>query len=166
VSQHLLLSLPPVPRIPAPTAGESLLIDEIVQLLEKCPQVHFDRGEDLVRVLPATPEGFEVVIEQVWEDHYSVSYGGWHEDFHTLEEALTCFFMGMSNRCRLKVQTKEGNPFRWTVENWIEPSWRERSTKAGWSRRFLTPTVTTYLQNDLLPEGDLRVLLDKLVAHA
>jgi hypothetical protein len=142
------------------------LIDEILNFLEKCPQIQFERGEDSVRVHPTTPEGFEVVIEQIWESHYSVSYGGWHEDYHTLEEALGCFFFGLSNRCRLKVQSKDGNPFRWTVEHWNDPSWRERSTKASWSHRFFKPTVTTYLQNDLLPESELQGLLDKLVAHA
>jgi hypothetical protein len=142
------------------------MIDEILKILEKYPQIQCERGEDRVRVQPATPEGFEVVIEQVWEDHYSVFYGGWHEDFHTLEEALSCFFFGLSNHCRLKVQSKDGNPFRWTVEYWNDASWRERSTKASWSHRILTPTVTTYLQNDLLPESDLQRLMDGLIAHA
>ena len=142
------------------------MIDEILNFLEKCPQIQFERGEDSVRVHPTTPEGFEVVIEQIWESHYSVSYSGWHEDYHTLEEALGCFFLGLSNRCRLKVQSKDGNAFRWTVEHWNDPSWRERSTKASWSHRFFKPTVTTYLQNDLLPESVLQGLLDKLVVHA
>jgi hypothetical protein len=142
------------------------MTDEILKILEKCPQIQCERGEDSVRVHPTTPEGFEVVIEQIWESHYSVFYGGWHEDFHTLEEALGCFFFGLSNRCRLKVQSKHGNPFRWTVEHWDDPSWRERSTKATWSHRFLTPTVTTYLQNDLLPESDLQRLMNELVVHA
>lgn len=142
------------------------MIDEILKILEKCPQIQCERGEDSVRVHPATPEGFEVAIEQVWENHYSVFYGGWHEDFHTLEEALSCFFFGLSNRCRLKVQSKDGNPFRWTVEHWNDPSWRERSTKSSWFHRILTPTVTTYLQNDLLPESDLQRLMDELIAHA
>jgi hypothetical protein len=140
------------------------MIDEILNILKNRPQVHFERAEDFVRVLPTTPEGFEVVLEQIWETHYSVSYGAWHEDFHTWEEALGCFLLGMSNRCRLKVQSKDGKPFRWTVEDRNDPSWRERSTKATWFHRFLTPTVTIYLQNDLLPESDLQRLIDRSLA--
>ena len=140
------------------------MIGEILEVLEKCPLAQYEQGEDSVRVLPGSPEGFEVLIEQIWENHYSVTYGGWHEDFYSLEEALGCFFLGLSNHCRLKVCSKNGKPFRWTVEYWTDPDWRKRSTKATWSRWILTPAVTAYLQNDLLPETDLQPFISKLVA--
>jgi hypothetical protein len=142
------------------------MVGEILKVLEKCPLAQYELGEDLVRVLPATPDGFEVVIEQIWENHYSVTYGGWHEDFYALEEALGCFFLGLSNYSRLKVQSKDGKPFRWTVEYWNDPDWQERSTKATWSYRFLTPAITAYLQNDLLPETNLQPFINKLVKKA
>ena len=140
------------------------MVGEILAVLEKCPLAQYELGKDLVRVLPATPDGFEVVIEQIWENHYSVTYGGWHEDFYSLEEALECFFLGLTNHCRLKVCSKDGNPFRWTVEYWDDPNWRKRSTRATWSHRILTPAVTAYLQNDLLPEIDVQPFLHKMVA--
>ena len=64
------------------------MVGEILKVLEKCHLAQYALGKDLVRVLPATPDGFEVIIEQIWENHYSVTYGGWHEDFYSLEEAL------------------------------------------------------------------------------
>ena len=140
------------------------MLGEILEVLEKCPLAQYALGKDLVRVLPATPDGFEVIIEQIWENHYSVTYGGWHEDFYSLEEALGCFFLGLSNHCRLKVCSKNGKPFRWTVEYWTDPDWRERSTKATWSHRILTPAVTAYLQNDLLPEVNVQPFVNKMVA--
>ena len=141
------------------------MIDEILKQLADYPQVHCVRGEDLVRVLPANPEGFEVVIEQIWDQHYSVSYGGWHEDFQAWEEALRCFLVGLSSHSRLKVQSKNGSPFKWTVEDWDDPAWRERSTTATFSPKLFTPTVTAYLQNDLLLGSDLHRLLDTVGAH-
>lgn len=142
------------------------MIDEILKLLGDCPQVHCEKGEDRVRVLPAGPQGFEVSIEQIWDQHYSVSYGGWHEDFEAWGEALRCFLVGLSNHCRLKVQSKDGNPFKWTVEDWEDPAWRERSTTATFSPKLFTPAVTAYLHNDFLPDSDLHRLLDKAMTHA
>jgi hypothetical protein len=46
------------------------MVREILEVLEKCPLAQYALGKDLVRVLPATPDGFEVVIEQIWENHY------------------------------------------------------------------------------------------------
>lgn len=142
------------------------MIDEILKLLADCPQVHCERGEDTVRVLPDNPEGFEVAIEQIWDRHYSVSYGGWHEDFEAWEEALRCFLLGLSNQCRLKVQSKDGNPFKWTVEDWEDPAWVERSTTGSFSSKLFKPAVTAYLHNDVLPDNDLHRLLDKVLTHA
>ena len=150
--------------IPRAAALEPLMIGEILEVLEKCPLVQLEHGKDFVRVLPGCPEGFEVHIDQIWENHYSVTYGGWHEDFYSLEQALGWFFLGLSNHCRLKVCSKDGKPFRWTVEYWDEPNWRKRSTKTTWSHRILTPAVTVYLQNDLLSDTELQPFLDILAA--
>jgi len=140
------------------------MIGEVLAVLEKCPLAQYEQRKDCVRVLPGSPGGFEVVIEQIWENHYSVTYGGWHEDFYSLAEALECFVLGLSNQCRLKVCSKEGKPFRWTVEYWTDPDWREHSTKATWSRRILTPAVTAYLQNDLLAKINVQPFANKMVA--
>jgi len=131
------------------------MLDELLGILRKHPQVHFEHGEHFIRIQPSAPEGFEVAIEEVWENHYSVSYNRWQQDFYTAEEAANCFLFGLSNRCRLKVQSKDGVPFRWTVEFSDGSDWQERSTKSGWSYRFLSPATTVYLQNDLLPVIEL-----------
>jgi hypothetical protein len=148
----------------ASSSTGALMVREILEVLEKCPLAQYALGKDLVRVLPATADGFEVVIEQIWENHYSVTYGRWHEDFYSLEEALGCFFLGLTNHCRLEVSSKHGNPFRWTAEYWDDPHWRKRSTKTTWSHRIFAPAVTAYMQNDLPLEIDVQPILNKLVA--
>ena len=107
-------------------------------------------------------ERFEVVIEEIWENHFSVSYDRWHEDFYNLEEAIDCFFLGLSNHSRLKVQSKDGSPFRWTVEYLDDTQWKERSSNSVWNYHFLSPVTSLYLQNDLLSESDLRQVVSKL----
>jgi hypothetical protein len=130
------------------------MIDDILRLLQKCPPARYEQGEDFVRVLPCSEEGFEVVIEQIWEGHFAVSFGGWREDYYNLKEALECFSFGLSNRCRLKVQSKDGTPFRWTVEYRDESEWREGTTKSKWNYKILTPVVIVYLQNNLLAANE------------
>ena len=129
------------------------MFDEILKTLRECPRAEYKIEEDLIRVLPSTPDGFEVVIEQIWEDHFVVSFDGWHEDFFDYEKALECFFMGLSNRCRLKIQERGGSRFHWTLEYLDGTDWREGSSTQRLIHQFWKPVVTTYLQNDLLRDN-------------
>ena len=138
------------------------MLNEIVAILGKYPQIRHEKSDNLIRVLPTIRDGFEVVIEEIWEDHFSVSYDRWHEDFYNLEEAMDSFFQGLSNRRRLKVECKEGTPFRWTVEYLDDAKWQERSSHSVWNYRFLSPVTSSYLQNDLLSEKDLQQILNNL----
>jgi hypothetical protein len=129
------------------------VVQEVLDLLTKYPQVKFERRDDSVLVPPTNPEGFPVMIEQIWEGHYAVSYGGWQKDFDNLEEAVACFVLGLSNRCRLKVESKGQKPVRWTVEERVESAWREISSRGSWSPQIFKQPVTSYLTNNLLPDG-------------
>ena len=143
------------------------MFDEIIKTLRECPHAEYKLGEDLIRVLPGTPDGFEVAIEQIWEDHFSVSFDGWHEDFFSYEKALACFFMGLSDRCRLKIQEKGGTRFHWTLEYLDGIEWREGSSTQRFIHQFWKPSVTSYLQNDLLHENDQHrfVEVEKSLSH-
>ncbi len=143
------------------------MFDEIIKMLKEYPRAEYKLGEDLVRVLPVTPEGFEVIIEQIWENHFTVSFDGWHEDFFSHEKALACFFLGLSNRCRLKTQEKGGTRFQWTIEYLDGTQWREGSSTRRFIHQFWKASVTTYLQNDLLRDSgvDQLVEADESLAH-
>ena len=141
------------------------MFNEVLAVLGKYSDLRYEKGDNLIRVLPLLRNGFEVVIEQIWENHFSVSCDRWHEDFYNLEEALDCFLLGLSNRCRIKVQSKEGVPFRWTVEYLDDTTWHERSTNSVWTYRFLSSATTSYLQNDLLSESDVQPIINRLGAR-
>ncbi len=74
-------------------------------------------------------------------------------DFFDYEKALECFFMGLSNRCRLKVQERGGSRSNWTLEYLDGTDWREGSSTQRLIHQFWKPVVTTYLQNDLLRDN-------------
>ena len=136
------------------------MFDQIIEALKECAQAEYVIGKDLIRVLPGTPEGFEVIIEQIWDNHFIVSFDGWHEDFFSYEKALACFFMGLSNRCRLKTQEKDSSRFQWTLEYLEGADWREGSSCQRLIRQFWKPSVTTYLQNDLLGKSSQHLFVD------
>ena len=138
------------------------MLNEMLEILGKYPQIQYEQGDSRIRIRPAVRDGFEVAIEEIWENHFSVSYSRWHEDFYNLEEAMDCFFQGLSNRRRLKLQCKEGSPFRWTVESLDDEQWHERSSHSVWSYRFLSPVTSSYLQNDLLSDSDLQQIARKV----
>jgi hypothetical protein len=126
------------------------MFDEIIEKLKECPSARYEVAEDRLRVLQGTREGFEVMIEQIWENHFTVSFDGWHEEFFDYEKAVACFLMGISNRCRLKIQEKGGSRFQWTLEYLDGEEWREQSSTQRFIHQFWKPSVTSYLQNDLL----------------
>src|ERR1700686_1319044 len=78
------------------------MFDEIIQKLKKYPGARYEVAEDRIRVLPVTQDGFEGTIEQIWEDHFTVSFDGWHEEFFDYRKASDWFLMVLSDRCRLR----------------------------------------------------------------
>jgi hypothetical protein len=140
----------PLPEsLSAGSAGVAVL-NEVLDLLKKYPQIKFEQRDYSVLVPPAGPEGFPVLIEQIWEGHYAVSFGGWQQDFSNIEEAVACFVMGLSNHCRLKVESKGKKPVRWTLEQLENADWKEISSRGSWSAQIFKQPVTSYLINDLV----------------
>ncbi len=144
------------------------MFDDIIEKLKESPGARYEIAEERIRVLPATREGFEVMIEQIWENHFTVSFDGWHEEFFNYEKAAACFLLGLTNRCRLKIQEKGGSRFQWTLENLEGKEWREQSSTQRYIHQFWKPPVTSYLQNDLLRESgqDRHAEADKSLSHA
>src|SRR5260370_7730038 len=166
-------SVRPLPR-PAKAArstwkegANARMFDEIIKMLKQYPHAEYELGEDLVRVLPVTPEGFDVIIEQIWENHFTVSFDGWHEDFFSQEKALACFFMGLSNRCRLQTLENCASRFHSTLHTPDGTQWREGSSTRRFIHQFWKASVTTYLQNDLLRDSgvDQLVEADESLTH-
>ena len=91
------------------------MFDELVQKLRQCPQADYEIGETFIRVFAGGPKGFPVMIEWLWDTHFTVFLDGWHQDFVTYQEAVRCFALAVSGHYRLKTRSKGGFRFRWTV---------------------------------------------------
>src|SRR5258708_19356805 len=104
------------------------MFDDIIEKLKESPGARYEIAEERIRVLPATREGFEVMIEQIWENHFTVSFDGWHEEFFDYEKAVACFLLGLTNRCRLKIQEKGGSLFQCTLTHFARKDCRYHSS--------------------------------------
>ena len=125
------------------------VFDEIEQRMRKYPHVRHERDGNFLKVHAVTPEGFDVGIEQ-HDDAFIVFFDGWHEPFSDAETALNCLAFGLSEECRLRVESRGAFAYRWTVECWSEGDWAEDSATglyifAYWRRRSVR-----YLQNKLI----------------
>ena len=87
---------------------------------------------------------------EIFPDNFKVFYEGWHEDFEDEDEALNCFAFGLSNECRLKQFSKNGEAYKWTLEYKDGEDWIADSTVSLFNISFWKSTTIEYLQNDLI----------------
>lgn len=128
-------------------------IEEILKRLSKYPSLEYETGEGYVTVFPVSSGGFIVKfneLEGAPDEPYLVSFGGWHEQFSSLDSALNCFAFGLSSECRLRVGERGGKAYRWTVEAQENGEWVPHSTTAWLIFPFWQKCVVRYLQNDVL----------------
>ncbi len=130
------------------------IIDEICNRLKKYPSARFQAGPNVVTVRPTSESGFQVSLE-VNDRQYQVSFDGWHEEFTNEEDALHCFFFGLSAECRLRVISHGGFRHKWTVEFLNEGVWGADSTTGLLLFPFFLPKTVRVFQNDLIKTAQI-----------
>lgn len=121
-------------------------IAAVKEKLRKYPDLSVEAGEGSIRILPRDDQGFAVEIRELGGT-VSVYFEGWHESFERQEEALNCFAMGLSDSARLKVLSRGGIDYNWTLETRQGTEWVPDSTTGLLLFPFWREKVTRYLQN-------------------
>ena len=122
----------------------------IEEMCKKYSGIKYNKDSNSIIILPATSKGFSVCYNFKNGTHY-VSFLGWHEEFYSEKEAFNCFVLGLSNECRLKVQSKGDFQYGWTLEAKNEKgNWEEDSTTGLLFFPFWRKTTTVILQNDFI----------------
>ena len=124
-------------------------IAEIRNRFENYPGARTEEGDSWIRFLPSSPEGF-VIEFRMGQGEYIVAFEGWHARFHDLDESLNCFAFGLSNECRLKIVSRGGKPYRWTVEHYCDGEWIPESETGLLLFQFWRSPRVTYRQNMLI----------------
>ena len=63
---------------------------DLLEKLKHCDDLGYEVGRHFIRIHPIAGAGFSVMIEWIWDTHFTV-LDGWHEDFESYEEAVSCF---------------------------------------------------------------------------
>ena len=130
------------------------LIEEIKSKLSKYPAARYQSNTSSISVLPNSTDGFAVDIVVNGNNHYTVSFNGWHEDFEDEDEAKNVFAFGLSDECRLKECRRGSFAYKWTLESLEHGEWIEQSTTGLLIFPFWKKASVHYLQNNLLSRSD------------
>jgi hypothetical protein len=125
-------------------------VDEIAEKLSEHPRVKFIRTENSISVEPETDSGFTVQLTTDGR-RSTVYYEGWHEEFESGEEAVSCFAFGLSASCRLAVTYRGSFPCKWAVQYLNKGEWTTESVTGLLLVPFWRRPRVVFKQNDLVP---------------
>ena len=123
-------------------------LDAIREKLRRYPQLSVADDGDRIMVAAQTADGFDVSFD-AGGDEYTVHMAGWHAHFDPsqIDTALNCFAFGLSDAARLKVHSRGGRDYCWTLEAFEDGEWRTDSTTGQLFFRFWCRKTVRYLRN-------------------
>lgn len=124
-------------------------IEAIRAKLQEHPRLRWEEKRDSITVPAISPDGFAVSFHE-HQDGFVVSYAKWHEEFESEEEALACFWFGLSDECRLHVISRGSFDYRWTVQTLADGTWRNASETGLFFFPFWRRARERFLQNHLI----------------
>jgi len=127
------------------------IIERLVEILKRNPQVRYEFRADAIRALAADSSGYEVALLMHSEGDYSVYLATWHTEFTDENSAIGTFLGGLSECYRLEVSSRGNEDYRWTIQYREPGGWRTGSTVGLLRYKFWRRRQVRYLQNRLLP---------------
>ena len=128
-------------------------LDKLREKLAAHPQITVrDEGREIT-VLAICKDGFDVAFSAD-DTGFTVCLGPWHEHFEPADEqsALEYFAFGLSGEARLRVKSKGGEDYSWTLEALEDGEWRSYSTTALFFFPYWRRRRVRYLQNVALTQ--------------
>ncbi len=124
-------------------------IEKILEKLKKYPNTKYVESDDSITIPPQTDTGFHVTFIDNG-DNYIVHFDDWHQHFKDAEEALLCVGFGLSDVCQIKVISRGGFDYHWTVLSLHGGNWVEYSKVGLFLFPFWHAKSIRYLKNDLI----------------
>ena len=126
------------------------LFEEIKSKLKDVSDIETIEEDRCFSVILKASNSFDVSLH-IDEEEYTVCFGdGWHEHFSSEEEALRCFFYGLTDKYRMKILIRGGKPYRWIVETFDEGNWEFVSSTGLLFFPFWRKKEVKILQNNVL----------------
>ena len=95
--------------------------------------------------------GFPVELIVRGPAHWTVYFAGWHEEFASENEALSCVAFGLSEECRLRVEKRGQLPVKWAVEARKNGAWTMDSEVGLFHPFFWRARAVEYHTNHIFP---------------
>jgi len=128
-------------------------LEAVRGFLSEHPDIPFLEEAEQITVRPTGETGFEVSIT----DYVSggrVHYNLWHEEFEDPKNALKCFRLGLSERCRI-IETRFGRDACKVKAEWFdEGKWHDLGTTGLMLFPFWKRKTVVTLQNHFLRDYD------------
>jgi hypothetical protein len=129
-----------------------MILDQLIDKFSRHPSLKTEQSENTFAILPNDQNGFKLWIREEKARKFTVGFDRWQETFNDATQALACFALGLSKDCRLKVYSRLGARYHWTVQQyqgglWVDGSEYKEKIVSIWPFR-----KTEYLQNDFLNE--------------
>lgn len=127
------------------------VIEKIIDVLKQYPQVRYEFRSDAIRALAADGNGYDVALLMQPQSCYTVCLATWHMEFTDENSAIGTFLGGLTEAYRLKVASRGGVDYLWTIQYRESYGWRDGSTVGIFRYKFWRRKKIRYLQNHLLP---------------
>jgi hypothetical protein len=129
-----------------------MILDQLIDKFSGHPGLKTEHTENVFAILPKDENGFKLWIREEKGRKFTVGFDRWQETFNDATQALACFALGLSKDCRLKVYSRLGARYHWTVQQyqgglWVDGAVHVEKIVSIWPFR-----KTHYLQNDFLNE--------------
>ena len=128
-------------------------IEEIRTRLAKYPHISYTEKDNEITISGTPESGFDITV-CVDDSEITVYFEGWHEHFELaqFDQALSCIRSGLTDACRIRVESKGNRPYKWTLE-YNDQDWEDDTTTGLLFFPFWKKTSTRYLQNNLIQNG-------------
>ena len=123
-------------------------IEKLIDFLRQYPFIKYQHRQDAIRVFPSSEKGFEVALLVRPDESYTVCFEFWHTEFTDEEMAMHAFKNGLSDAFRLRVSSRGGVDYKWSIEFREAGEWIGGSTVFIFRYPFWKKKMTRYLQND------------------
>lgn len=127
-------------------------IQKIKTKLSAYPNVQYSESADGIEVHPRDQSGFTVGLS-ITPSGFTVNFDGWHEEFISEDEALDCFALGLSPKCRLAVVFRGDTETKWVVEGFENGAWIPDSETGLLLQPFWRSARVEYRQNRIVSAG-------------
>jgi hypothetical protein len=129
-----------------------MILDQLIDKFSSHPGLKTEQVDNTFAILPRDETGFRLWIREDKARKFTVGFDRWQETFNDATQALACFALGLSKDCRLKVYSRLGARYHWTLQQfqgglWVDGSEYKEKIVSIWPFR-----KTEYLQNDFLQE--------------